>query len=332
MKIAFFSTKSYDKASFDQEAKGSGHSITYYDAALSEITAPLVKGYDAVCVFVNDALDAATLACIAEAGVKIIALRCAGYNNVDLKAAGKLGLMVVRVPAYSPEAVAEHALALIMTLNRKTHKAFNRVRENNFSIENLTGFTLFGKTVGVIGTGLIGSAFARIMTGMGCRVIAYDLHESEALVQSGVTYVPVEDLLAKSDVVSLHCPLLPETHHLINRDTLGRMKEGVMLINTSRGGLVNTADAIEALKTGRLGYLGIDVYEQEAGLFFHDRSETVLQDDTIARLMTFPNVLITGHQGFLTCEALNQIAVITLKNLDEAEQGLVPANVVSLLF
>ncbi|NBA86948.1 2-hydroxyacid dehydrogenase [Emticicia sp. CRIBPO] len=322
MKIAFFSTKSYDKTSFGNFVEGSGHEITFFELALSEITAPLAGGFDAVCVFVNDKLDEKTIGIIAEQGVKVIALRCAGFNNVDLEAAKKHELKVVRVPAYSPEAVAEHALALMMTLNRKTHKAFNRIRENNFSIENLTGFNLHGKTVGVIGTGLIGSAFIRIMRGFGCSILASDVRESEELKSLGVTYVPVSELLSKSDVISLHCPLLPDTHHLINAASLDQMKDGVMLINTSRGGLVNTGDAIDALKTGKLGYLGIDVYEQEAGIFFKDSSETILQDDVIARLMTFPNVLITGHQGFLTHEALEQIAKITLQNLSDFERGV----------
>ncbi len=322
MKIAFFSTKSYDKTSFGNFVEGSGHEITFFELALSEITAQLAGGFDAVCVFVNDKLDEKTISIIAEQGVKVIALRCAGFNNVDLEAAKKHELKVVRVPAYSPEAVAEHALALMMTLNRKTHKAFNRVRENNFSIENLTGFNLHGKTVGVIGTGLIGSAFIRIMRGFGCSILASDVRESEELKSLGVTYVPVSELLSKSDVISLHCPLLPDTHHLINAASLSQMKDGVMLINTSRGGLINTGDAIHALKTGKLGYLGIDVYEQEAGIFFKDSSETILQDDVIARLMTFPNVLITGHQGFLTHEALEQIAKITLQNLSDFERGV----------
>jgi len=322
MKIAFFSTKSYDKTSFGNFVEGSGHEITFFELALSETTAPLAGGFDAVCVFVNDKLDEKTISIIAEQGVKVIALRCAGFNNVDLEAAKKHELKVVRVPAYSPEAVAEHALALIMTLNRKTHKAFNRIRENNFSIENLTGFNLHGKTVGVIGTGLIGSAFIRIMLGFGCSILASDVRETEELKRLGVIYVPVKELLSKSDVISLHCPLLPDTHHLINAASLGQMKDGVMLINTSRGGLINTGDAIDALKTGKLGYLGIDVYEQEAGIFFKDSSETILQDDVIARLMTFPNVLITGHQGFLTHEALEQIAKITLQNLSDFERGV----------
>jgi D-lactate dehydrogenase len=319
MKTAFFSTKSYDKVSFNRFAGQSGHEIVFFEPSLDAGTAPLTKGFEAVCVFVNDVLNEATIRQIASNGVKVIALRCAGFNNVDLNAVKKYGLKLVRVPAYSPEAVAEHAVALILTLNRKTHKAFNRVRENNFSIENLTGFNLSGKTVGVIGTGLIGSAFARIMLGFGCKVIAHDIIESGELAEKGVVYTPLSVVFAQSDVISLHCPLLPETHHLINRQTLSEMKSGVMLINTSRGGLVHTGDAIEALKKGHLGYLGIDVYEQEAGIFFKDGSETFLQDDVISRLMTFPNVLITGHQGFLTHEALEQIAMITLQNLTDFE-------------
>lgn len=266
-------------------------------------------------VFVNDELDKECITILKAHGVSLIALRCAGFNNVDLAAAADAGLTVVRVPAYSPEAVAEHALALILTLNRKTHKAYMRVREGNFSLERLTGFNLNGKVVGVIGTGKIGAAFASIMKGMGSRVVAYDLFPNETLEQSGLEYMELDQLLSVSDIISLHCPLTPETTYLIKEETLRLMKPGVMLINTSRGALIKTNDVISSLKNRQLGYLGIDVYEQEEKLFFRDRSEQILQDDEIARLMSFPNVLITAHQAFLTREALEQIAAVTLENI-----------------
>ena len=285
-----------------------------------------IRGHEAVCVFVNDVVDRETIYILNELEIKVIALRCAGFNNVDMMAAAETGIRVVRVPAYSPESVAEHALALILTLNRKTHKSYNRVREGNFSLERLTGFNISGKTVGVIGTGKIGAAFARIMLGMACRVLAYDMHPNEQLSQSGVVYVENETLLKESDIISLHCPLTPETTYMINRQTLRMMKPGVMLINTSRGALLNTNHVIKALKKGQVGYLGIDVYEQEEKLFFKDRSEEILQDDEIARLMTFPNVLITAHQAFFTREALEQIATTTLRNLEELEQGIELSN------
>ena len=258
---------------------------------------------------------------MAENGIQLIALRCAGYNNIDLKAAAEKNIKVMRVPAYSPQAVAEHAVALILTLNRKTHKAYNRVRENNFSLEKLTGFNLYGKTVGVIGTGIIGQCFAKIMLGFGCKVLAYDIKPNEELKASGVDYVELETLLETSDIISLHCPLNEHTHHLLNAEAFEKMKDGAMLINTGRGALIDTSAVVEALKSEKLGYLGIDVYEQESGLFFNDLSETVNKDDDFLRLMSFPNVLITGHQGFFTKEALEQIAQVTLKNLTDFENG-----------
>jgi len=321
MRIALFSSTSYDQEYFEAANRDLKFEITHFEARLRKRTAHLAAGFDAVIVFVNDEIDKETIAILKEHGVSIVALRCAGFNNVDLEAAARAGLKVVRVPAYSPEAVAEHALALILTLNRKTHKAYNRVREGNFSLERLTGFNLTGKTVGVIGTGKIGAAFASIMSGMGCRVMAYDKYPNKALISSGLEYVSLEQLLSKSDIISLHCPLTPETAYLINRDTLNMMKPGVMLINTSRGALVKTNDVIFSLKKRQLGYLGIDVYEQEEKLFFRDRSEQILQDDEIARLMSFPNVLITAHQAFLTSEALEQIAATTLENLSAFRSG-----------
>jgi D-lactate dehydrogenase len=288
---------------------------------LDNNTVYLAKGFDALCTFVNDQLDKSILEKLDEIGLKKIVLRCAGYNQIDLKVAADLKFQICRVPSYSPEAVAEHALALLMTVVRKTHKAYNRVRENNFSLEGLIGVNINKQTVGVIGTGAIGSAFCRIMVGMGCRVVAYDPLENEKLKTLGVHYVKLDELLAQCSIISLHCPLTAETHHLINSQSLSEMPEGVTIINTSRGALIDTKAIIKALKKKKVSYLGIDVYEQEEDLFFQDLSEEILQDEDIARLMTFPNVLITGHQAFLTKEALQNIALTTLFNLDELESG-----------
>ncbi|MFD1628679.1 2-hydroxyacid dehydrogenase [Pseudopedobacter beijingensis] len=315
MRVAFFSTKSYDKEYFKKHSRRYKHDIIFYETSLSEKTVNLAEGCEAVCVFVNDHIDENTITALSKIGIKGILLRCAGYNNVNLEAAKKQGIKVLRVPAYSPESVAEHSLALIMTLNRKTHKAFNRVRENNFSIEHLVGFNLFEKTVGVVGTGLIGQAFAKIMLGFGSKVIAFDVYENEELKKKGVRYVSLDELFQQSDIISLHCPLTPETKYVINKDNLQKMKDGVMIINTSRGALINTKDVIGGLKSQKVGYLGLDVYEQEQDIFFRDLSESVLKDETISRLMSFPNVLITSHQGFFTREALDQIATVTLNNL-----------------
>lgn len=319
MKIAFFSTQPYDKEYFERYNKQ--HEIIFFDAQLNEQTVNLASGCAAICGFVNDQLNASVIKSLAGIGVKIIAQRCAGFNNVDLYAAKENNITVVRVPAYSPHAVAEHALALIMTLNRKTHKAYNRVREGNFSLQRLTGFDLYGKTVGVIGTGKIGQCFAHIMLGLGCKVLAFDIIANKDLEAAGVEYLPLINVLTQSDILSLHCPLTDQTKHLINKTSLDLMKDGVMLINTSRGGLIDTKAAIEALKEGKLRYLGIDVYEQEEKLFFHDLSENIIGDDVIMRLLSFSNVLITSHQGFLTDEALTQIALVTLKNISDFEEG-----------
>lgn len=319
MKIAFFSTQSYDKEYFTRH--NSDHELVFFEAPLNEQTVSLAEGCGAICAFVNDLLNAATIKQLASQGVQLIAMRCAGYNNVDLPAARLHNIKVVRVPAYSPYAVAEHAVALVLTLNRKTHKAYNRVREGNFSLEKLTGFDLYGKTVGVIGTGKIGQVFCDIMKGFGCRVVAFDLIANKELEAKGIEYLPLVKLLPQCDIISLHCPLTEQTKHIINADTLRLMKPGVMLINTSRGALIDTRDAIHALKSGHLGYLGIDVYEQEEKLFFHNLSEQIIEDDVIMRLMSFPNVLITSHQGFFTDEALNQIAKITLQNVHDFEAG-----------
>lgn len=329
MNVAVFSTRAYDREYFDRFNAPDQHQLTYFEASLNSITTNLTLGFEAVCVFVNDVLDGTVVKAIAANGIRVIVLRCAGFNNVDLAAARQNHLRVFRVPSYSPQAVAEHAVALILTLNRKTHKAYNRIRENNFSLEKLLGFNLYGKTVGVIGTGQIGSIFCRIMLGFGCRVIATDVIESTNLKAIGVAYLPLLELLPLADIVSLHCPLTLNTHHLIDRAGFALMKKGAMLINTSRGAVINTQDAIEALKSGHLGYLGIDVYEQEEHLFFRDLSESIVLDDLIARLMTFPNVLITAHQGFFTREAMEQIATTTLNNLTAFEKGLSSDNEVT---
>ena len=326
MKIAFFSAKLYDREFFDADSLSKKHPITYFEMALNKETASFTKGYGAICAFVNDKIDAETVQILATNGIKLIVLRCAGFNNIDLKATQTNKIKVFRVPAYSPEAIAEHAVALILTLNRKTHKAYNRIRDNNFSLEKLTGFNLFEKTVGVVGTGRTGAAFCKIMLGFGCKVIAFDIAENESLKKLGVSYQSFNDLLKTCDVISLHCPLNPQTQHLINEAAFAKMKDGVMLINTSRGAVVDTKEAIKVLKSNKLGYLGIDVYEQEENLFFKDLSESIIQDDVIARLLSFPNVLITAHQGFFTQEALTQIANITLQNVQDFEDGITSDN------
>ena len=319
MNVAVFSTKPYDRR-FLEAANGKSetpHELSFFEAQLGVDTAPLAQDHDAVCAFVNDVLDAPTLRLLSEGGTKLIAMRCAGFNNVDLSVAQELGMGVARVPAYSPFAVAEHATALILGLNRKIHRAYNRVREGNFALEGLLGFDLHGKTVGVVGTGKIGICFVKIMLGFGCRVLCYDPFPSPELAQLNVEITSLSDLLAQSDVVSLHCPLSPETHHLISTQTLSGMKRGAFLINTSRGGLVDTRAAIEALRTGQLGALGLDVYEEEASLFFEDRSDELLRDDVFARLLSFSNVIVTGHQAFFTREALENIASTTVGNLND---------------
>jgi D-lactate dehydrogenase len=320
MRIAFFSTKSYDKDSFNQYLKKSAHEITYFEAKLDKFTVHLAAGHDVVCSFVNDKIDAVILKKLSHLQIRLIALRCAGYNQIDLASAAEYGIKIVRVPAYSPEAVAEHAFALILSLSRKTHKAYNRVRENNFSLEGLTGFNIHGKTIGVIGTGAIGRAFCRIAIGFGCEVLAYDILENEEMKELGVKYLPIYDVFQKSQIISLHCPLNPDTHHMVNAKSIAQMQDGVVLINTSRGALVETKAVIRALKNKKIGFLGIDVYEQEEHIFFKNLSEEIMQDEQIARLMTFPNVLVTGHQAFLTNEALEQIAKVTLANISAFEK------------
>lgn len=317
MRIVFFSTQPYDRVFFERHNEHFSFDLHFIEAQLNGDTVSLAQHADGVCVFVNDRVTKEVLIQLAAMQIKIIALRCAGFNNIDLTAAAQYGIKVVRVPAYSPHAVAEHALALIMTLNRKTHKAYSRVREQNFSLNGLMGFDLYGKTIGIIGTGNIGKAFALIALGLGCHVIASDVTEDHDLVKLGVTYKRLDELLQLSDILSLHCPLNEQTRYLINKQSIATMKKGVMIINTSRGALIDTRAVIDDLKSGHIGALGIDVYEQEEKLFFHDLSEKIIDDDIIGRLMSFPNVVITAHQGFFTQEALTQIAITTLSSLQD---------------
>lgn len=321
MKLSFFSSQPYDKEFFTQHNKQYGFDLEFFEVALDNHTVGLVQNAAAVCVFVNDKVTADVIKELAFRGVKIIALRSAGFNNVDLQTAKDLGIRVCRVPAYSPEAVAEHTVAMMLTLNRKTHKAYNRVREQNFSLQGLMGFDIHNKTIGIIGTGRIGQALCRIMKGFGCRILAFDLIANRDMESLGVEYVPLITLLQQSDIISLHTPLNDQTRHLVNKDTLAFTKRGLMIINTSRGGLINTKDVIDALKTGHIGYLGIDVYEQEEALFFRDRSGDIIVDDIIQRLMSFPNVLVTAHQAFFTKEAMDQIAETTLYNIKAITEG-----------
>lgn len=315
MHVAVFSTKPYDRRFLEAANAAAGHRLSFLEPRLSNETCALAEGADAVCVFVNDTVSAPVLARLARMGVKLVVLRCAGFNNVDVAAAHREGILVARVPAYSPSAVAEHTLALILTLNRNTHRAFNRVREGNFALDGLLGFDLAGKTAGVVGTGQIGEAVSRILTGFGCTVLAHDPQVNPACAALGVRYVPKEELLASSDVVTFHCPLTPATHHLLDADALKLVKRGVMIINTSRGAVIDTKAVLRGLKDGIIGHLGLDVYEEEADMFFEDLSDRFISDDVFARLLTFPNVLITGHQGFFTVEALSAIAATTLANV-----------------
>jgi D-lactate dehydrogenase len=318
--VAIFSAKKYDRE-FLNAANGSVHKLRFFEPHLNEETVGLATGFEAVCVFVNDHVNAAMIAKLRSLGVRLIALRCAGYNNVDLAAATKHGIPVVRVPAYSPYAVAEHAIALMLALNRKVHRAYNRVREGNFALDGLLGFDMHGKTVGLIGTGQIGTITAQILNGFGCPVLAFDPITNPACQSLGVRYVDLNELLLQSDVVSLHCPLTPGNKYIINGIAIGRMKKGVMLINTSRGALLDTVAIIGGLKSGKIGYLGLDVYEEEEEIFFEDRSGSILGDDVFARLLTFPNVIITGHQAFFTREALFNIATTTIDNITRFENN-----------
>jgi D-lactate dehydrogenase len=321
MRVAVFSAKQYDIEFLTAANSAGHHDLNFLEARLGPSTVPLAAGAEAVCLFVNDDASASVIEALAEVGVTLVALRSAGFNHVDLEAAQRCGIEVVRVPGYSPHAVAEHCVGLILALNRHIHRAYNRVRDGNFSLQGLLGFELYGSTVGVVGTGQIGACFARIMRGFGCRVIAYDPYPNDELIAAGVQYLPLEQMWPLCDIVSLHCPLTPDTQHLICADTLHQMKPGVMVINTGRGALVDTSAAIAALKSGRLGWLGLDVYEEEGDLFFEDLSDRVLHDDVFTRLLTFPNVLITGHQGFFTVNALTNIAATTISNLDDFAGG-----------
>lgn len=321
MRIAFFNTKPYDRTFFTAANQPPRHEILFIENPLNTETVSLAAGSDAVCAFVNDDLSAPVLELLHVQKIRLIAMRCAGTNNVDLTTAHRLGLTVVRVPAYSPHAVAEHTTALLLALLRKIHKAYNRVRDGNFALDGLLGRDLHGLTVGVIGTGQIGAIFARIMHGFGCPILAHDLRENPHTLALGARYLPLPDLLAQSDIISLHCPLLPSTYHLINAQSIAAMKPRTLLINTSRGGLIDAEAVIAAIKSGHLGGLALDVYEEEGPLFFEDKSQTIIQDDVFSRLLTFPNVIITGHQAFFTEEALRAIAHTTLTNLDQEAAG-----------
>lgn len=323
MKVAVFSSKPYDRDFLGAANRDSGepHELLFLEVHLDEATAPLAGGSGAVCAFVNDRVDAQAIQRLSRQGVALIALRCAGFNNVDLAAAAAAGIKVARVPAYSPHAIAEHTVALILSLNRKTYRAHARVREGNFALDGLLGFDLKGKVVGIIGVGRIGLALARILAGFGCRVIANDPVENPELPALGGRYVTLDELIGTSDIISLHCPLAMQTRHLIDGPAIARMKRGVMLINTSRGAVLDTRAIIRGLKDGTIGYLGLDVYEEEDSLFFEDQSNRLLLDDVFARLLTFPNVLITGHQGFFTREAMEAIAATTIENISSFEQS-----------
>jgi D-lactate dehydrogenase len=321
MQVAVFSTKPYDRSSFEAANRAHGHALTFFEPRLTCHTSTLASGFPAVCVFVNDQVGDTVLRYLRQQGTRLIALRCAGFNNVDLAIAHELGMTVARVPAYSPHAVAEHTVGLILALNRKIHRAYTRVREGNFSLDGLLGFDLCHRTVGLVGTGRIGILVAQIMRGFGCQLLAYDVAPNPAGADLGVQYVSLEALYARADIITLHAPLTPDTSHLIDTSALDQMRRGVMLINTSRGALIDTQAVIQALKSGQIGYLGLDVYEEEAELFFEDLSMQMIQDDVFSRLLTFPNVIITGHQAFFTAEALQNIAETTLANISAFERG-----------
>jgi len=330
MRVAVFSSKPYDVRSLGAAAAGTDHRLDFFEARLNCEQVPLASGHDAVCVFVHDEVDERVLQALASGGTRLVALRAAGFNNVDLDAARDAGIRVCRVPAYSPNAVAEHAVALVLSLVRRTYRAYNRVRDGNFALEGLLGFDLNGKCVGIVGTGRIGTVFAGAMKGFGCRLLAYDPYPNEEMVALGARYVDLPELFAESDIIALHAPLTPQTRHLVNADSLAGVKSGVVIVNTSRGALIDTDAVIEALKDGRVGYLGLDVYEEEEKVgFYEDQSASIIQDDTFARLLTFPNVLITAHQAFFTAEALAGIANTTIANLTAFERDGVPLHEVA---
>lgn len=330
IRVAVFSSKEYDQSHLEQANKNFGFEIEYFEHKFSCKTAMTAEGFDAVCVFVNDIVNKKALHQLAKLGVKIVALRNAGFDNVDLEEAHKQGITIVRVPAYSPEAVAEHAVALMMTLNRKTHKAYQRTRDANFSLEGLSGFNMYQKTAGVIGTGKIGLATIRILKGFGMKILASDPYPSDIAKELGAEYVDLDTLYAHSDVITLHCPMTPENYHLLNAKSFAKMKDGVMIINTSRGGLLNAAAAIVALKQRKIGSLGLDVYENEHDLFFEDKSNDVIEDDVFRRLSSCHNVIFTGHQAFLTQEALLNISETTLNNIQQVIHGESCPNIVSI--
>lgn len=319
MKVAVFSTKRYDRE-YLERANAGAHDLRFFEPHLNAETASLAAGYDAVCLFVNDRADPEVIQTLAANGTRLIALRCAGFNNVDLTAARRCNLVVARVPAYSPHAVAEHTVGLMLALNRKLHRAYNRVREGNFSLDGLLGFDVNGRTAGIIGTGKIGAVVAKILGGFGCDLLAFDPVENEACRAIGARYVNLGELLLRSDIITLHCPLTAQNHHIINADAIAQMKHGAMLINTSRGALIDTLAVIEGLKSGRIGYLGLDVYEEEGEMFFEDMSNLIIRDDIFTRLLTFPNVIITGHQAFFTKNALEKISATTIENITEFER------------
>jgi D-lactate dehydrogenase len=322
MRTVVFSTKTYDRKSLLERNAAFGHDLVFLEPRLTASTVPLATGFQAVCGFVNDVFDKPVLEILAAGGTRLVALRSAGFNNVDLHAAARLDIAVTRVPAYSPHAVAEFSVGLILSLVRGIHRAYQRTRANNFALDGLLGFDLHGRTMGVVGTGRIGALVARILArGFDCRVLAYDLRPDAELEALGVRYVPPATLMAESDVVTLHCPLTPETRHLVRAETIAAMKPGALLVNTSRGALVDTEAVVDALKDGRIGGLAIDVYEQEADLFFEDLSNEIVRDDTLQRLLMFPNVLVTGHQAFFTQEALAAIADTTLASIAAFERG-----------
>ncbi|MGR5146018.1 2-hydroxyacid dehydrogenase [Photobacterium alginatilyticum] len=326
MKVAVFSTKKYDQKSFEIINDNYQHELAYFDFRLTVQTAKMAQGFEAVCAFVNDDLSQPVLNELANNGIRLIAMRCAGFDKVDLEAAKQLGIQVVRVPAYSPEAIAEHTLGLMLSLNRRIHRAYQRTRDANFSLEGLTGFNFHGKTVGVIGTGKIGIATIRILKGLGMNILAYDPYENPVAIELGVTYTSLDDIYRQSDVITLHCPMTQENHHMLNADAFAKMRDGVMIVNTSRGELLNSKDAIEALKSSKIGSLGIDVYENEKDLFFEDKSNDVIKDDVFRRLSACHNVLFTGHQAFLTEEALGNIADTTLNNITQYATGNASGN------
>ena len=330
MRVALFSIKPYDKEFLEKANHDQRHELTFFETHLSPQTTRLAEGFPAVSVFVNDQLNGEVLLKLFAEGTRMVALRCAGYNNVDLSAAEQLGITVARVPAYSPNSISEYTVGLILSLTRNMHRAFNRTRDGNFSLDGLMGFDTYGKTVGVIGTGKIGTLTAKTLRGFDCEVLAYDVAKNPELEQFEIRYVSLEEIFKRSDIITLHCPLLSETHHLINRQSISQMKEEVVIVNTSRGGLINTEDVIAALKTGKIRGLGLDVYEEEEGIFYEDFSSKVIQDDVLARMLTFPNVIISSHQAFFTVEAMRAISDTTIKNLTAFERGEQPPGLIHI--